>query len=53
MGLLSFEVGVNSQPQIPKERGSSGPAKKDRQSAAREMYKVKLTSSALAGGSEK
>lgn len=28
-GLLSFGLGVNSQPQIPEERVSSGPAKKD------------------------
>ena len=28
-GQLSFELGLNSQPQIPEERVSPGPAKKD------------------------
>lgn len=52
MSRLSFEAGLNNQLQSPKELVSSGPAKKD-WLVPREMYKVKLTSSALAGGAEK
>lgn len=53
VGLLGFGVAVNGQPATDPKGADQLRTCQKRQSGAREIYKVKLTSSALAGGAEK
>lgn len=53
MGLLGFGVGVNGQPAADPKGADRLRTCQKRQSGAREIYKVKPTSSALAGGADK